>query len=316
MKVKFWGTRGSVPTAMPNHDMRDRVTRVVQAALDSGKTDAEEIVEAMPFHLRGTYGGESSCVQVETGDDEYVVCDMGSGARRLALDCLGRHGPGKPQVYNIFQSHVHWDHIMGMPFFIPAYIPGNKLKIHGCHDVLEEAYRRQQADPSFPVHFEFLASDIEFIKLEPDQTYEIGGVTVTPFRQLHAGDSYGYRFVRDGKSVVYSTDSEHKLEDQEETDYFVKHFKDADVVIFDSMYSLAEATSLKEDWGHSSNMVAVELCHMANVKQLCLFHHEPIYTDAQIDQILAETRRYEEIMRGDAIPLHVMASYDGLTVET
>ena len=189
MKVRFWGTRGSVPTAMPNDDMRSRVVQVAQAVLDSGSKDVEAIVDSMPFHLRGTYGGESSCVQIETGGDEYVVCDMGSGARRLALDCLGRHGPGNPQIYNIFQSHVHWDHIMGMPFFVPAYIPGNKIRIHGCHDVLEHAYRRQQADPSFPVHFDFLASDIEFVQLEPERTYEIGGVTVTPFRQLHAGDS-------------------------------------------------------------------------------------------------------------------------------
>ena len=316
MKVKFWGTRGSIPTAMPDHDMRSRVTRVVEAALQSGKTNAEEIVESMPFHLRGTYGGESSCVQVDGGGDEYMLCDMGSGARRFALDCLGRHGPGNPQVYNVFQSHVHWDHIMGFPFFVPAYIPCNVVRIHGCHDVLESAYRGQQSDPCFPVHFDFLASHIEFVRLQPDTTYDIGGMSVTPFGQLHAGDSYGYRFEKDGKVVVYSTDSEHKLEDQAETDYFVNCFKDADVVVFDTMYSLAEATSLKEDWGHSSNMVAVELCHMANVRQLCMFHHEPIYSDEQIDDVLAQTVRYEEIMRGEYTPLKVMASYDGLTVET
>jgi phosphoribosyl 1,2-cyclic phosphodiesterase len=315
MQVKFWGTRGSIPTAMSNDDMRSRVVRVAKAVLEHGGGDVEAAVDAMPFHLRGTYGGESSCVQIDTGGDEYIVCDMGSGARRFALDCLGRHGPGTPQTYNVFQSHVHWDHIMGFPFFIPAYIPGNKIRIHGCHDVLEQAYRGQQSDPCFPVHFDFLASSIDFVKLEPEQTYEIGGVTVTPFRQLHHGDSFGYRFEQDGKTIVYSTDSEHKLEDQKETDYFLRYFRDADVVVFDSMYSLAEATSLKEDWGHSSNMVAVELCQMANVKQLCLFHHEPIYSDEQIDQVLSETRRYEEINRGNQAPLSVLASYDGLVVE-
>ncbi|WP_417519864.1 MBL fold metallo-hydrolase [Minwuia sp.] len=316
MKVRFWGTRGSIPTSMNADHVRDKIIGAVEALAESGNSDAEAAVDALPFHLRGTYGGESSCVQIQTGGDEYVVCDMGSGARRFALDCMGRHGPGAPQVYNVFQSHVHWDHIMGFPFFVPAYIPGNKVRIHGCHDVLEEAYRRQQADPSFPVHFDFLGADIEFVKLEPEQTYQIAGLSVTPFRQLHHGDSYGYRFEQDGKVAVYSTDSEHKLEDADETAYFVKYFKDADVVVFDSMYSLAEATSLKEDWGHSSNMVGVELCHLANVKQLCLFHHEPIYSDAQIAQVEAETRRYEEIMRGEAAPLSVMASYDGLTVET
>lgn len=318
MQVKFWGTRGSVPTSMNADHVRAKIAGAAQALLaDGGSTDDMDArIDALPFHMRGTYGGESSCVQIQAGTEPYFVCDMGSGARRFALDCLGRHGPGNPQTYNIFQSHVHWDHIMGMPFFIPAYIPGNHLKIHGCHDVLEQAYRGQQSDPCFPVHFDFLASNIEFIRLEPEQTYDIDGVSVTPFRQLHAGDSYGYRFEKGGKTVVYSTDSEHKLEDADETAYFIEYFKDADVVVFDSMYSLAEATSLKEDWGHSSNMVGVELCHMAGVRNLCLFHHEPIYSDEQIDQVLAETRRYEEIMRGDYKPLNVLASYDGLTVDT
>lgn len=314
MRIRFWGTRGSIPTSMNADHLREKIGAAVKAVVEAGG-DPEAAIDALPFHMRGTYGGESSCVQIETGGDEYVVCDMGSGARRLALHALGKHGPGAPQVYNIFQSHVHWDHIMGFPFFIPAFIPGNVIRIHGCHDVLEMAYRRQQDNPSFPVPFDFLGATIEFVQLEPERTYEIAGMAVTPFRQLHAGDSYGYRFEKDGKVAVYSTDSEHKLEDQEETDYFIRYFRDADAVVFDSMYSLADATSLKEDWGHSSNMVGVELCQMAGVKTLCMFHHEPVYSDAQIDQVLAETQRFEEISRGDGPPLKVVASYDGLEID-
>lgn len=314
MRIRFWGTRGSIPTSMNADHLREKIGAAVKAVIEAGG-DPDSAIDALPFNMRGTYGGESSCVQIETGSDEYVVCDMGSGARRLALHALGKHGPGAPQIYNIFQSHVHWDHIMGFPFFIPAFIPGNVIRIHGCHDVLEMAYRRQQDNPSFPVPFEFLGATIEFVKLEAEQTYEIAGTKVTPFRQLHAGDSFGYRFEKDGKVAVYSTDSEHKLEDQEETDYFIRYFRDADAVVFDSMYSLADATSLKEDWGHSSNMVGVELCQMAGVKMLCMFHHEPVYSDAQIDQVLAETRRFEEISRGDGPPLAVIASYDGLEID-
>lgn len=313
MLVRFWGTRGSVPTAMNAAHMRARLIAAATAIREDGG-DIEAAVDRLPFHLRGTYGGESSCVQIETGGPEYVVCDMGSGARRFALSCLGKHGPAAPQVYNVFQSHVHWDHIMGFPFFIPAYIPGNVIRIHGCHDVLESAYRRQQADPSFPVHFDFLGARIEFVRLEPETTYEIAGLSVTPFRQVHHGDSYGYRFEQDGKAVVYSTDSEHKLEDPEETDYFIRYFSKADVVIFDAMYSLADATSLKEDWGHSSNMVGVELCHMAGAKHFCMFHHEPIFDDAQIDAVLAQTRRFEEIARGDSAPMTVSAAWDGMEI--
>ena len=99
---------------------------------------------------------------------------------------------------------------------------------------------------------------------------------------------------------MYSTDSEHKLDAPEETQAFVEFFRDADLVIFDAQYSLAEAVSVKEDWGHSSNIVGVELAQMARVRHLCLFHHEPVLEDEQIAAVLRETRRLEEITRGDA----------------
>jgi len=202
---------------------------------------------------------------------------------------------------------------MGFPFFMPAYLPGNRIRIYGCHAALEEAFRRQHAAPSFPVDFGRLGADIEFITLEPGRDYEIAGLRVRGKRQLHGGDSYGYRFEMGGKVVIYSTDSEHKRDDPAETDAFVEFFRDADLVIFDAMYSLAEAISVKEDWGHSSNIVGVELCQLARVKHLCLFHHEPINDDATIARILRETRRLEEITRRGR-GLEVSAAYDGLEI--
>jgi ribonuclease BN (tRNA processing enzyme) len=132
-------------------------------------------------------------------------------------------------------------------------------------------------------------------------------------RQRHGGDSYGYRLARDGKVVVYSTDSEHKQDDPAEIEGFVDFFRGADLVVFDAMYSLADAISVKEDWGHSSNVVGVELCQMAGAKHLCLFHHEPIFDDARLAEILRETRRYEEITRGER-RLQISAAYDGLEI--
>jgi ribonuclease BN (tRNA processing enzyme) len=113
---------------------------------------------------------------------------------------------------------------------------------------------------------------------------------------------------------VYSTDSEHRLDVPDEVEGAATFFADADLVIFDAMYSLAEAVSVKEDWGHSSNVVGVELCQLANAKHLVLFHHEPANDDERIAQIWRETLRYEEISRtGDA--LRVSAAYDGLEIE-
>jgi phosphoribosyl 1,2-cyclic phosphodiesterase len=226
---------------------------------------------------------------------------------------LARHG-ATPQTYHIFMSHVHWDHIMGLPFFTPAYVPGNRLYIYGGHAELEAALRRQQSPPSFPVDFSALHSHIEFVRLEPDTRYSIAGMDVLLKRQRHGGDSYGYRFEAGGRALVYSTDSEHKLSDSAETDSFVDFFRDADVVVFDAMYSLAEAISVKADWGHSSNIVGVELCQRAGAKHLCLFHHEPASNDEALARTLADTRRFEEITRTGA-PLHVSAAYDGMEID-
>ena len=209
---------------------------------------------------------------------------------------------------------MHWDHIMGFPFFGPAYVPGTRIRIHGCHDVLEHAFRLQQAPPCFPVEFSQLAADIEFVKLVPGRAHEIGGMTVTPAPQMHSGDSFGYRFERAGKVVVYTTDSEHKLENRAQTERFVRFFHGADLVIFDAMYSLADAISVKADWGHSSNIIGVELCQMARVRHLVLFHHEPSFDDATIEGVLRETRRFEELTRGTRA-LQITAAYDGLEVD-
>jgi phosphoribosyl 1,2-cyclic phosphodiesterase len=211
-------------------------------------------------------------------------------------------------------SHLHWDHIMGFPLFTPAYIPGNRIRIYGGHAVLEEAFRRQHAAPSFPVEFSALPAHIEFVRLEPGLKHEIAGLTVELMLQRHSGDSYGYRFSAGGKTVVYSTDSEHALADLDDSVSFAEFFRDADVVVFDAMYSLTDAISVKADWGHSSNMVGVELCQMAKARHLCLFHHEPVHSDEAIERILAETRRFEEITRGTKTPLIVSAAYDGMEI--
>ena len=112
---------------------------------------------------------------------------------------------------------------------------------------------------------------------------------------------------------MYTTDSEHKGDNMEAEDAVIRFFKDADLVIFDTMYSLAEAISMKQDWGHSSNVVAVDMCHRANAKRLVMFHHEPICDDEMIQRVHAETIRYEELMRHDQA-LEVLCAYDGLEV--
>jgi len=318
MKVRFWGTRGSIPTSVTAPDVRAKLITALTGAigrqLDTPAKIADYVDNELGFDVRGTFGGHSSCVELVTDGHEHVFFDFGSGARPLGQAMLRRHGPAVPQTYHVFMSHVHWDHIMGFPFFGPVYIPGNRIVIHGCHAVLEEAFRRQQAAPSFPVDFSQLAAQIEFDRLTPGQTVRIAGLDVTPKLQRHEGDSYGYRVEADGKAVVYSTDSEHKVGDNEEREAFISFFHGADVVIFDAMYALADAISVKADWGHSSNIVGVELCQAARVRRLCMYHHEPAYDDARIAAVLQETQRFEEITRDDH-QLEVISAYDGLELD-
>lgn len=317
MLIRIWGSRGSLPVSLNSAALQDKLVRALVAAAGKG-IDSEAkarafLASGLDFAVSHTFGGNSSCVQIDAGGAEYVVCDMGSGARELGNGIFAAHGPDRAHTFHVFVSHVHWDHIMGFPFFVPAYRPGNRIRIYGCHDGLEQAFRRQHAAPSFPVEFDRLPATIEFVRLETGRRYDIAGLAVTAMRQAHSGDSYGYRFERGGKRVVYSTDSEHKLEDLRETEAFVDFFRDADLVIFDAMYSLADAISVKEDWGHSSNIVGVELCQMAGAKRLCLFHHEPIFDDERLAGIWRETRRLEEITRSGA-PLEILAAYDGLEI--
>lgn len=318
LRVTFWGTRGSIPVSLDCASLRDKLASAVISAAGEGLDTLEKarawVDSKLDFAVSHTFGGNSACVQLDAGDGEYVVCDLGSGVRAFGSQVFTRDGPSKKNSFHVFLSHVHWDHIMGFPFFGPAYVAGNRIRIYGCHTEIEEALRRQQDPPSFPVPFDSLAASIEFVTLEPGRSYEIAGWSVTGRLQNHSGDSYGYRFVRDGKVIVYSTDSEHRLDIPEEVEGAATFFADADLVIFDAMYSLAEAVSVKEDWGHSSNIVAVELCQLAGAKHLVLFHHEPANNDERIAQIWRETLRYEEISRTERA-LRVSAAYDGMEIE-
>jgi ribonuclease BN (tRNA processing enzyme) len=203
---------------------------------------------------------------------------------------------------------------MGFPFFAPAFDPTAKIVIYSGHRDAEEALRRQQEEISFPVPFDWLRAKIDFITVTPGQELKVDGVNVEIVEQDHSRSSFGYRFTDlSGKVTVFSTDSEHKVDQVEEEDDVIHFFREADLIICDTMYSLADSVSIKEDWGHSSNIVAVDLCRAARAKRLALFHHEPIYSDEEIQRIHNETIRYEELTRVDR-RLEVLCAYDGLQV--
>jgi phosphoribosyl 1,2-cyclic phosphodiesterase len=313
MRIKFWGTRGSLPVAMTADIVRQKLITAFNSAIGI-QLDTPELIEdfvcnKLPFQTAGTFGGHSSSVQIDCGASEFVLLDLGSGARPFGTYAMKESG-GKGR-YHIFLSHPHWDHIMGFPFFVPAYIPGNRITIYGGHDSLYDVFATQQHTPFFPVDFTTLSAEIDFICLKPGQFYDIAGMTVSTMKQRHQGDSYSYRFEKDDKIFVYATDAEHKLDDINKLKEVSCFFQDADAVVFDAMYSLADALSVREEWGHSNNMIGVELCQQAGVKRLCLFHHEPVYDDEKLMDIHCATIRFEEIVRTNS-PTEIITAYDGL----
>lgn len=329
-RVVFWGTRGSLPVALTAADVSQKICAALSIASGrrfTGPDEIKDFVAQLPFVSGGTFGGHSSCVEIITDGSQHIICDMGTGARALGESKMARYGRPRPQVYHIFISHLHWDHLMGFPFFAPMYVAGNHVIIYGCHTRMEEAIRLQMRAPCFPVDYSDLGVTIEFHQMEPGKTAHIAGLDVTPCLQAHVGGSYGYRFESADKCVVYSTDAEYPLDNDSARKDFVAFFSDADLVIFDAMYSLAEVTSVRQNWGHSCNIVGAEICLAARARTMALFHHEPSHDDAQLYRLLEETLRFVELASEKALreskntglslqpPLKVISAYDGLTVD-
>jgi phosphoribosyl 1,2-cyclic phosphodiesterase len=326
VRVFFWGTRGSLPASYTSEIIRKKIFNAIKTSSSLNLYPNEKIGKFIdkglinnptPFPAVCSYGSNTSCMEIDGGDD-YIICDAGTGLRdfgNYVLKSSSQGGPdNKTNVFNIFISHLHWDHIQGFPFFTPAFIPGKHVHIYGFHKELEQAFITQQEYPFFPIPLKSMNADIQFTLLEEGKEYEIAGFNVKGIKQNHPGGSYGYRFRKDGKSIVYSTDSEHKDDAYDEEYSFINFFKDADLLVFDAQYSFADAISAKENWGHSNNIVAVELSAKAGVKHLCIYHNEPTFDDEQLDEFLEDTRRYLRIY-AETSPLTIDIAYDGMQVE-
>jgi phosphoribosyl 1,2-cyclic phosphodiesterase len=304
--------------------VRKKVKRALEAArgLDLGCDESlESFLDDLPFAVSGNFGGNTTCFEIQDASDdpdEYILFDAGTGIRDFGNAYMAAGKAGNKSTFHIFMSHVHWDHIQGFPFFVPAYIPGNKIIFHGHHQSIESSFRQQMEPPCFPVPMGFMKAAFEFDIRPPGTPFDIAGFHITTIEQKHPGISYGYRCEKDGKIVVISTDSEHK-DDVNDDDYpFLDFYRDADVVVFDAQYTFADAGLAKEDWGHSSNLVAVELCSHARVKTLCMVHHEPTASDDALEAIQADTRRYAQLFNDscpDYYPRQIHVARDAMSLE-
>ncbi|MDA2932997.1 MBL fold metallo-hydrolase [Acidobacteria bacterium AH-259-D05] len=265
LHLRFWGVRGSIPTPQKEN-----------------------------LH----YGGNTLCVELRLPTGEIFIFDGGSGLRRLG-DSLAKDHENQGFDVRLFLTHFHWDHIQGIPFFQPLYLPENTVSFHalrfpeaqyrrsGSEGGLEETLKGQMGHPYFPVSFDFLHAKKNFIEtdLEP---IKFGKLTITPFPLNHPGHTYGYRIESEGAVIVYATDLEHG---DEELDKVLRdHSQNADLLIFDSQYTPQDYEAHK-GWGHSTWLEACQVAKEAKVKQLALFHHEPSYHDQQLDQIVEKACR-------------------------
>lgn len=257
MQVTFWGTRGSIATPGPD-TMR--------------------------------YGGNTSCVEVGLENGTVIIFDAGTGIRALGNLLLTQ--PGPVRVY-LFLSHMHWDHIQGLPFFAPAYIAGTELTILGPRVgplSLEQSICDQMRSPYFPVPMHAMGAAIRFVELAEGSRVTLPGATVDVHVLNHPGRSLGYRLVADGRTLVYATDSEPYSDAAAsrhltEPSALVQLARHADLLIHDAQYT-PEEYPRHLGWGHSTYCDALQLAHLAQVQQLALYHHDPSHTDGIIDHIL------------------------------
>lgn len=314
MLIHFWGTRGSLPYSVRTEEIRGKIRSALCQALEHGLSREEEIDSFidnhLPFSVKSGFGCNTPCVEVRGGTD-FVICDAGTGLRDFGDYVMQHFTP--PNVFHIFMSHIHWDHIQGFPFFTPAFVSGNTVHIYGAHSELESAFMKQQETPCFPVPMSYMQANIQFHLLDPKETHKVSGFEVNLVKQNHPGDSYGYSFCKEGKKFVYSTDAEHTEVSDKDDYYFISFAENADLLVFDAQYRLVEHFHTKEHWGHSSNMTAVELAVRSKAKHLCLFHNEHTINDYQLTEYLKQTRRYLEIYEPEA-SLKIDLAYDDLKV--
>lgn len=307
MKVRFWGVRGSIATPMTNAALNARLKAAVRLAVRSEvrEDEAGEFVKRLPWYIRKTVGGDTPCIEIWAGGN-LLVLDAGTGFRALGHDLI-RRSEGSPIVAHILISHTHWDHISGIPFFTPAFNKNNRLIVYGPNPALEEAVKNQQAFEYFPVP---LAPAFEFVQIDDLKPFSIGEVQIEAFPVNHPGGCHAYRITHDGKSIVYATDSEYKDLSVEGLKPYVDFFADADLLIFDAQYTMVENIE-KEDWGHSNVFAGIDMAVEARVKTLVITHHDPVYDDRTLWEILRRAKEYLEL-NDPPKQLEIFIAYEGL----
>ena len=254
MKVKFWGTRGSIP--VPGKDTT-------------------------------MYGGNTTCLEVGLDSGRKIIIDAGSGIRALGAALAENN---KSVDIHLLITHIHWDHILGFPFFAPIYEPDTLISVDGypsCMKGLSLAFDNKLGDGFFPIKFEDLKAKIHHLETISQGPLIIDGVVIESIPLRHPQGGLGFRFREGNKSLVFITDNELPGGEVKECpEEYVQFCKDADILIHDAQYT-PEERAKRVGWGHSDYLSALRLGISAHVKRLVLFHHDPCRKDPEIDSLKA-----------------------------
>jgi len=250
LTVRFWGVRGTLPTAGP-----DTVR----------------------------YGGNTSCVEAELGN-RSVIFDAGTGIRKLGESLAGRGGSVET---DILFSHCHMDHVCGVPFFAPFYSPGNRIRLWAGNLLpngsLEAAIRSIMSPPVFPIEIEAFKAEVQFRDFHAGELLDLGGGIKARTGLLnHPDGAVGYRLEWAGKSIAYVTDTEHRPNELDRT--VLSLVQNADLMIYDCTYTDEEFPD-HLGWGHSTWQQAVRLAKAGSVNRLAIFHHDPDHDDAFMQKV-------------------------------
>ncbi|MGE0763960.1 MAG: MBL fold metallo-hydrolase [Bdellovibrionales bacterium] len=289
--VKLWGVRGSIPRPEIPALLHQRIVQLIHDFAASGKS-AKEFTDRLSLPLIGGYGGNTTCVEARSGDDRVII-DAGSGLRELGMTLLPTPlGRGQGEVHMFF-THFHWDHLIGLPFFVPLFIPGNRIHFYAVQQDLAKVVRQLFTRPYFPVSFEELGSKIEFHTLQPRQKLKINGFEVTPYELDHPDPCWGFRVERGGRAYAHCVDTECARQTREELGPDLPLYSSADVMLFDAQYTLTEIVD-KANWGHAVAGFGLDLAMRENIKQVLFVHHDPYAAHEKIAAAEAQARIYYE----------------------
>lgn len=255
MHIRFWGVRGSIASPGP-----DTVA----------------------------VGGNTSCIELTCGATRLVL-DAGTGLRRLGNHLLASGATNEPLALTLLLSHVHWDHIQGLPFFVPLYAKGTALTVVGAESGIasvRQTLERQMSAPVFPVRLDEASARVDTREVKIGDVFDVGEATVRVAKGNHPGGVVAYRVEHEGKSVVYATDTEHYAC----VDPALRALcEGADVLVYDAQYT-PEEYERKVGWGHSTYVAGAELARAAGVGTFVLFHHDPMRSDDGVAGIESKAR--------------------------